>query len=107
VPAILATWEAEIGRKPNQANSSKLPLLQNNKAKWTGGVIQAVECLLWKCKALSSNINSIRKEKKISLLWSHTAVISGLRGLRHENQEFKASLNYIVRLCLKKKKCLY
>jgi hypothetical protein len=39
------------------------PHLQNNQ-KWTGGVAQVVECLLSKCKDLSSNLIPPKKKKK-------------------------------------------
>jgi hypothetical protein len=34
------------------------------RRKWAGGVAQAVECLLWKHKALSSNPSPVKKKKK-------------------------------------------
>jgi hypothetical protein len=37
----------------------------------------------------------------------HRSVIAALRRLRQEDDEFKDSLNYIARLSLKKKKCLF
>jgi hypothetical protein len=41
------------------------PHLQNNQSKkWTTDVAQAVQCLLWKCKALSSNPSPTKKKKK-------------------------------------------
>jgi hypothetical protein len=54
-----------------QANSLKDPHLPKNKnkiktrAKWTGGVAQAVEHLLCKQEALSSNPSSTKIEKKL------------------------------------------
>jgi hypothetical protein len=38
-----------------QANSLQDPISKITRAKWTAGVAQAVEHLLCKCKALSSN----------------------------------------------------
>jgi hypothetical protein len=51
----LATWEAEIGRiavggQPVQFARS--PISKIPRAKWTGGVAQAVEHLLYMYKAL-------------------------------------------------------
>jgi hypothetical protein len=37
----------------------------------------------------------------LSLVWWHNPVISALRKLRQEDLNFKASLGYIVRNCLK------
>jgi hypothetical protein len=48
-PVILATWEAEIGR------IAEIPSPKITRAKWTGDVTQAVEHLLCKHEALSSN----------------------------------------------------
>jgi hypothetical protein len=48
MPIILATWEArQIGHET--------PISKITSAKWTGGVAQAVKCLLCKCEAQSSN----------------------------------------------------
>jgi hypothetical protein len=68
LPAILATWEADIRRiviwgHPG-GNSSQDPIFKITRAKWTGGVAQAVECLLCKLKALSSNPNPTKKHLK-------------------------------------------
>jgi hypothetical protein len=38
--------------------------------------------------------------KKLSEVWWHTPIISALRKLRQEGQEFEASLDYIRRSCL-------
>jgi hypothetical protein len=41
------------------------PCLQKiTRAKWTGGVAQAVLCLLCKCEALSSNPSPTKKESE-------------------------------------------
>jgi hypothetical protein len=57
MPVILATWEAEIRRMRVQAQSRQI-VLKNSKvtrAKWTRGVVQAVECLFCKQEALSAS----------------------------------------------------
>jgi hypothetical protein len=43
------------GLWPVQANSARIPHLQNKRARWTGSVAQAVEYLLCKRGVLSSN----------------------------------------------------
>jgi hypothetical protein len=44
---------------------NKRPFVRNTqKAKRARGVVQVVECLPIKCKALSSNSSIIKKEKK-------------------------------------------
>jgi hypothetical protein len=48
--------------QPGQ-NSPQDPISKITKAKWTGGVTQAVESLLCKCKALSSNPILTKKKK--------------------------------------------
>jgi hypothetical protein len=58
-PIVLVTWKAEFGRitvwgQPRQIVWETL-ISKITRAKWTGGVAQALECLLSKCKALSSN----------------------------------------------------
>jgi hypothetical protein len=40
----------------------------------------------------------------MNVAWWHTLVIPALRRLRQENCEFKSSLGYIARPCLKKPK---
>jgi hypothetical protein len=40
------------------------PLPKISRAKWIGGMAQAVECLLCKVKALSSNFSLTKKKKK-------------------------------------------
>jgi hypothetical protein len=40
----------------------------------------------------------------VLLAWGYMPVIPALRRQRHEHGEFKASLGYTVRSCLKKKK---
>jgi hypothetical protein len=35
-------------------------------AKWTGGVVQEVACLLCKCRALSSKLSATKKKFKVA-----------------------------------------
>jgi hypothetical protein len=39
--------------RPDQENSLRDPISKIIRAKWTGGMAQAVECLLWKYKPQS------------------------------------------------------
>jgi hypothetical protein len=69
MPVILATWVAETGRSMVQSQPTKIvfetPISKNiTKAKWTGGGVQAVECLLCKCEALSLNSSPTKKTNK-------------------------------------------
>jgi hypothetical protein len=66
-PAILATWEAEIGRVTVQTQLGQtllMFLLKITKAKRTGGVAQVLEHLLCKREALSSNPSPIKRKKE-------------------------------------------
>jgi hypothetical protein len=49
---------------PVQENSSQDLISKINRAKWTGSVIQATECLLCKNEALSSNPSLTKKERQ-------------------------------------------
>jgi hypothetical protein len=62
--SILASYEAEIHKivVQDQANSSQDPISKITRAKWTGDVAQAAECLFYKCEALSSNTHPTKKE---------------------------------------------
>jgi hypothetical protein len=55
--------EDQVSRPP-QANSSWDPISQKTRVKWTGGMAQAVEYLLCKCKVLRSNPSQTKKKKK-------------------------------------------
>jgi hypothetical protein len=82
---ILATWEAEIERievrgQPAgslQAKSSQVSVSKITRAKWTGDVAQAVECLLCKSKALSSE-----REREESRACSNSGPVFPLAQLR-------------------------
>jgi hypothetical protein len=50
--------------RPAQANSSQDLISKITRAKWTRGVAHAVECLLWKFKALNSNPGPTGKKKE-------------------------------------------
>jgi hypothetical protein len=61
MPVILAIWKAEIRSiavegQPRQI-VNETPISKITRAEWTGGTAQAVEHLLCKYKALSSNPN--------------------------------------------------
>jgi hypothetical protein len=67
MPGILATWEDEIGRIVVQGQSGQLvhetPSTKQPEQKRTGGVTKAVEHLLCKHEALSSNPSPTKKNK--------------------------------------------
>jgi hypothetical protein len=50
--------------RPASANRSQDPISKITRAKWTGGMAQEVENLLYKCKALSSNPIPPKEKKK-------------------------------------------
>jgi hypothetical protein len=64
-PVILATWETEIGRITVLGQQGQIapetPISKITKATCAGGVAQAVEWLLCKCKALNSNPSPTKK----------------------------------------------
>jgi hypothetical protein len=85
----------------------KKPSPNTIRAKWTGGVDPAVECLLRQAQALNSNPSLIKRKlqlicinnlifKKRTQHGGWTLVIPALRGMRQEDLEFEASLSYIV-----------
>jgi hypothetical protein len=65
MPVILATWEAEIWRIVFQGQLEQIvhrdPISSITRAKWTGSVAQALECLLCKCEVLSLKAQSHKK----------------------------------------------
>jgi hypothetical protein len=67
IPVILDSCEAEIrtavlGRSGQIVPETPFPKI--TRVKWTGGVAQAIECLLCKGKALSSNPSPIKTDKQ-------------------------------------------
>jgi hypothetical protein len=50
--------------RPIQANSSRDPISKITRAKWTGGVAQAVECMLCKHETLNSSPSPTGKKRK-------------------------------------------
>jgi hypothetical protein len=80
---ILATWEAEIGKTTVQGQSGKIvqetSISKITRAE-TGGVVQAVELLLCKHEALSSNPSPTKKNthtyKMVSISSAQFLVLS-------------------------------
>jgi hypothetical protein len=68
MPVILTTWEAEIRRIVVQGQPRQIvcetPISKMIRAKWTESSDEVVECLLCKCKALSSNPSPTKERKK-------------------------------------------
>jgi hypothetical protein len=63
-----------------QASSSKDPISKISRAKWTGGVARAVESLLCKHEALSSNSSPTKKNQKTKKEFPQAAWRTGWRG---------------------------
>jgi hypothetical protein len=61
----------EDSRPARQAVHETPPISKIIRAKWPGSVAQAVECLLCKYEALSSNPCPIKKKKKSMLISFH------------------------------------
>jgi hypothetical protein len=72
MPVILLTWEAEIGRIKIQGQQRQIvlvmPISKITRAKWTGGVTQAVEHLLCQHEALNSNPSPTKNNHKTTLI---------------------------------------
>jgi hypothetical protein len=68
MPVILATWEAEVRSIEGQGQPRQIIpetfIFKINRAKWTGGVAQAKECLVCELKALSSNPSPTKKKNQ-------------------------------------------
>jgi hypothetical protein len=68
---ILATWKVAIGKIAVQGQLRQISpqdlISKITRAKWTGGMDQAVECLLCKYKAPSSNSKSTPKKSCLVL----------------------------------------
>jgi hypothetical protein len=64
-PSYLGCWNQEDhGSSPVLVNNLEDPFSKITRAKGTGGVTQAVECLLCNCKALILNQRPTKKKKK-------------------------------------------
>jgi hypothetical protein len=67
MPITLATWEVEIRRIIIRGQLKQIvhetPTSKITRVKWTGGMAQAVEHLLYKCEALSSKPSPTKKKK--------------------------------------------
>jgi hypothetical protein len=73
MPTILATWEAEfriikVQDQPRQM-VGKTSISKITRAKWTGGVAQAVECLLCKREALVQTPVPLPKKYRLGKLF--------------------------------------
>jgi hypothetical protein len=69
MPAILATWKAEIRRITVGGQAGQIvqetPISKIPRAKWTVGVAQARKSLLCKHEALSSNSSPPSKKRSL------------------------------------------
>jgi hypothetical protein len=68
-PNYLGSWDLEdYGFRPAWQIVCETPISKLTRIKWTGGMAQALQCLLWKHKILSSNSILSKKRKK----WERT-----------------------------------
>jgi hypothetical protein len=64
-PSYLGNWDLEEHSSwPAQANSSWVSVCKTTISKWTGGVTQAEEWLLFKCKAQTSKASTRERERE-------------------------------------------
>jgi hypothetical protein len=64
-PSYLEGWDQEdSGLGPAQEDTSQDPIFKITRAKRTEGVAQAIEYLLCKCEAPSSNPSSTEKKER-------------------------------------------
>jgi hypothetical protein len=56
------------------------PISKITSTRWTGGVAQAVECFLCKCRVLSSNPSPAEKKKKLKNTEEMSLYPEGARG---------------------------
>jgi hypothetical protein len=83
-PVILAIWEAEIWRIIVQGQPRQIvhetPISKITRAKWTGGVTQAVQHLPCKHEVLSSNpstdLSPPKKRKKLQVILLYALIQS-------------------------------
>jgi hypothetical protein len=77
-PVLLTTWEAETGRI-TVWGSLWDPTSKITRAKWTGGLAQAVQCLFCKCEVLSSNPSLTKTKSKKSTYQLNISLILKLK----------------------------
>jgi hypothetical protein len=65
--------QEDCSSRPAQENSSQDPISKITTTKWTGGVVQTVQHLFWKCKPQSHH-----KKKKTTKLFNDYAAIYDL-----------------------------
>jgi hypothetical protein len=80
--------------RPDQANNSQDLISKITRAKWTGGVAQAIESLLCMHKALSSNPSITKKESESDQAWWLTPIIPATQEAKIKRIliQFKTSL---------------
>jgi hypothetical protein len=70
---MLATWEAEIRRIMAEGQPWQM-VCETPSPKWSGDIVQVMECLLCKHEALSSNPSSTKKKSTKMTLECSSAV---------------------------------
>jgi hypothetical protein len=101
MPVILAAQEAEIRRISVQSQPEKIVFEtlsrgKNTTQKRDGGLAQVIECLLSKCKTLSSNANATTKKigkSGVLILILLSIVFWGKKSLNGKTSRIEVSAN--------------
>jgi hypothetical protein len=84
-----------------------MPISKINRAKWTGGVVQAVEYLLCKCEGLNLNPSPIKKQTnkkqlerpmtvRVNLLIEEKDLVVLLKGCYYSDVSLIINISYMA-----------